>query len=86
MRTGHLFVGGMLIFGIVAGLVIANVPALRTLAVPTIIWPVLVGLVVDLILQSLARQGRAEPLTMGERGAGIIGSGLIMTLLVAMAA
>ncbi len=85
MPLGRVFIIGMLAFGVVAGLVIANVPAIRALPVPAIVWPVLVGLVADLILQALARQGRAEPLTMNERAIGIIGSGAIITLLVALA-
>jgi hypothetical protein len=85
MRVGHLFIIGMLAFGVVAGLVSAYVPAVRALAVPTLVWPLLLGFLVDIALQSLARQGRAEPLTMGERMAGIFGAGVIATLIVALA-
>lgn len=85
ISAGRLFVIGMLAFGVVAGLAIASVPALRDLPVPAIVWPILVGLAVDLILQALARQGRVEPLTMNERGFGIIGAGTIITVIVALA-
>ena len=85
IAVGRTFVIGMLAFGVVAGLVLAGVPALRDLPVPAIVWPILVGLAVDLVLKSLARQGRVEPLTMNERAFGIIGAGAIITAIVALA-
>ncbi|HEX2552077.1 MAG TPA: hypothetical protein VHL98_00150 [Microvirga sp.] len=84
IAVGRYFVIGMLAFGVLAGLVLANVHALRDLPVPAIVWPILVGLVIDLILQAYAREGRVEPLTMNERAFGIIGAGLIITGIVAL--
>ena len=84
MPIGRYFILGMLAFGLLAGLVVANVPALRDGPLPTIVWPIIVGLVVDLVLQSLVRQGRVAPLTMNERAIGIIGAGLIITVIVAL--
>jgi len=85
MALGRIFIAGMLAFGLLAGLVIAGVPALRDGPVPTIVWPVLAGLAVDLALHAFGR-GRVAPLTMNERAIGIIGSGIITTVIVAFAA
>ncbi len=57
ISAGRLFVIGMLAFGVVAGLVVASVPVIRDLPVPAIVWPILVGLAIDLVLQALAREG-----------------------------
>ena len=85
ISAGRLFVIGMLAFGVVAGLVVASVPVIRDLPVPAIVWPILVGLAIDLVLQALAREGRVEPLTMNERALGIIGAGAIITAIIALA-
>jgi hypothetical protein len=84
ISAGRLFVIGMLAFGVVAGLVVASVPVIRDLPVPAIVWPILVGLAIDLVLQALAREGRVEPLTMNERALGIIGAGAIITAIIAL--
>jgi hypothetical protein len=84
ISAGRLFVIGMLAFGVVAGLVVASVPVIRDLPVPAIVWPILVGLAIDLVLQALAREGRVEPLTMNERALGIIGAGTIITAIIAL--
>ena len=84
IAIGRYFVIGMLAFGVVAGLGLARVPAWRDLPVPAIVWPILVGLGVDLIVQALAREGRVEPLTMNERALGIIGAGAIITAIIAL--
>ena len=84
ISAGRLFVIGMLAFGVVAGLVVASVPVIRDLPVPAIVWPILVGLAIDLVLQALAREGRVEPLTMNERALGIIGPGAIITAIIAL--
>ncbi len=84
ISAGRLFVIGMLAFGVVAGLVVASVPVIRDLPVPAIVWPILVGLAIDLVLQALAREGRVEPLTMNERALGIIGAGAIITTIIAL--
>ncbi len=84
ISAGRLFVIGMLAFGVVAGLVVASVPVIRDLPVPAIVWPILVGLAIDLVLQALAREGRVEPLTMNERALGILGAGAIITAIIAL--
>jgi hypothetical protein len=53
---------------------------------------IVIGLIVaprphllDLIIGQMAAQGRAEPLTMGDRFIAVLGAGLIVTAMVAMA-
>jgi hypothetical protein len=84
MPTGRLFIIVMLAFGLVAGLVLANQPAWRDGPVPSVVWAILFGLALDLVIQWRAAQGRAVPLTMNERAIGIIGAGLIITVIVAL--
>ena len=84
MPTGRLFIIVMLAFGLVAGLVLANQPAWREGPVPSVVWAILFGLALDLVIQWRAAQGRAVPLTMNERAIGIIGAGLIITVIVAL--
>jgi hypothetical protein len=41
--------------------------------------------VLDLIIGQMAAQGRAEPLTMGDRFVAVLGAGIIVTVMVGMA-
>jgi hypothetical protein len=75
----------MLGFGVVAGLLVLTIPQVRSWPVPTIAWPLIVALLVDLALLPLVRDSRVEPLTMNERAAGVIGSALIITAILALA-
>ena len=85
MEIGRYFVGGLLLFGVVAGLLVASSPALRNLPIPALIWPLIVALVADLALMPLVRDGRVHPITMEQRAIGVIGSGLIITGILALA-
>lgn len=84
MPTGRLYIIVMLAFGLVAGLVLASQPAWRDAPVPSVVWAIVFGLALDLLIQWRAAQGRAVPLTMNERAIGIIGAGLIITVIVAL--
>lgn len=83
MTSGRLFILGLLLFGLAAGLVAVKVPAVRNLPVPSIAWPLVVALLADLALMPLVREGRVAPITMNERAIGVIGSALIITALLA---
>ena len=84
-RGRLLYIIAVLVSGIVIGLVVAPRPHLQELAVPPAAWPFAVSLVLDLIIGQMAAQGRAEPLTMGDRFVAVLGAGLIVTAMVAMA-
>ncbi len=83
-RSRLLYIVAVLISGIVIGLVAAQHPALQQAAVPLAAWPFAVSLVLDLVIGQFAAQGRAEPLTMGDRFLSVIGAGLIVTAMVAL--
>ncbi|HEY8382936.1 MAG TPA: hypothetical protein VIL09_12385 [Microvirga sp.] len=85
MAIGRYFIIGLLVFGVVAGLVVATQPGIRAWAIPPLAWPLILALVVDLLLFPFVREGRIRPLTMNERAIGVIGSGLISTAIVALA-
>jgi hypothetical protein len=53
------------------------VPALEVVPVPAFTLPLFASLVIDLVLMRLGRGGRVAPLTMEERGIGVLGSALI---------
>jgi hypothetical protein len=86
MRIGRYFILGLWVFGAAAGLVAAASPTVRAWPIPTLVWPLLAALAVDLALMPLAKQGHVEPLTMNERALAVIGSALIMTLILAATA
>ncbi|KAA2235854.1 hypothetical protein [Salinarimonas soli] len=81
MRVGYWFVAALLVFGLASGLAIASTPGLRDGPVPPLIWIVAFALVVDLALMPLARAGRIGPITMNERAVGVIGAGIVQTLI-----
>ncbi|MFC1456885.1 hypothetical protein ACETIH_09170 [Microvirga arabica] len=84
-RGRLLYIATVLAAGIVIGLIVAQRPHLQELAVPPAAWPFAVSLVLDLIIGQMAAQGRAEPLTMGDRFVAVLGAGLIVTVMIAMA-
>ncbi|MBJ6124237.1 hypothetical protein [Microvirga splendida] len=84
-RGRLLYIATVLLSGIVIGLVVAPRPHLQELVVPPAAWPFAVSLVLDMIIGQMAAQGRAEPLTMGDRFIAVLGAGLIVTVMVAMA-
>lgn len=85
-RGRLLYIVAVLVSGIVIGLIVAPRPHLQELIVPPAAWPFAVSLVLDMIIGQMAAQGRAEPLTMGDRFVAVLGAGLIVTAMVAYAA
>ena len=85
-RSRLLYIAAVLVSGIVIGLIVAPRPHLQELVVPPAAWPFAVSLVLDLIIGQMAAQGRAEPLTMGDRFVAVLGAGLIVTAMVALGA
>ncbi len=83
-RSRLLYIAAVLVSGIVIGLVAMQRPALQEAAVPPAAWPFVVSLVLDLAIGQLAAQGRAEPLTMGDRFVAVLGAGLIVTVMIAL--
>jgi hypothetical protein len=83
-RIRLLYIIAVLISGIAVGLLILQQPHLQQSAVPPAAWPFAVSLVLDLAIGQLAAQGRAQPLTMGDRFGAVIGAGLIVTVMVAL--
>ena len=81
MTIGRIFIVGMLVFGVVVGLVTANMPKVRAWGVPVFVWPLIVSFIVDLVLMRRAEPGQISPLTMAERAIGVIGSALIITVI-----
>jgi hypothetical protein len=75
-RVKALYFAVMLVAGIVIGLVVAQRPAWQEAMVPPAAWPFAVSLLLELILAQA---------TMGERAIGVIGAGLIVTILLAVA-
>ncbi len=84
-RGRLLYIAAVLVSGIVIGLIVAQRPDLQQLAVPPAAWPFAVSLLLDLIIGQMAAQGRAEPLTMGNRFVAVLGAGIIVTVMVGMA-
>ncbi len=84
MTIGHIYIGGMLAFGVVAGLVIAHVPGARDWPIPVFVWPLILALLVDLVLMPQAQAGRISPITMTERAMGVIGSALVIIAILAV--
>ncbi|MBB4040207.1 hypothetical protein GGR34_001858 [Microvirga flocculans] len=82
-RSRLLYIVAVLASGIAIGLIAVLQPHLQQAAVPPAAWPFAVSLVIDLIIGQRAAQGRAEPLTMGDRFVAVIGAGLIVTAMVA---
>ena len=85
-RSRLLYIAAVLVSGIMIGLVAMQQPAWQQFAVPPAAWPFAVSLVLDLVIGQMAAQGKAEPLTMGDRFVAVLGAGLIVTALVAMGA
>ena len=85
MTSGRLFILGLLAFGVAAGLVVATVPAARSLPVPSIAWPLVASLLADLALMPLVKEGRVAPITMNERAVGVIGAAIVIAVFAALA-
>jgi hypothetical protein len=85
-RVKALYFALMLVSGIAIGLVVAQRPAWQETIVPPAAWPFAISLLLELILAQAVSRGQAEPLTMGERAVGVIGAGIIVTVILAVAA
>lgn len=83
-RSRLLYIGAVLVSGIAIGLLMLQNPEWQQMAVPPAAWPFAVSLILDMIIGQMAAQGRAEPLTMGDRFVAVIGAGLIVTLMTAL--
>ncbi|MBA1158280.1 hypothetical protein [Microvirga mediterraneensis] len=83
-RSRLLYIGTVLVSGIVLGYVARLNPEWQQTAVPPAAWPFAVSLILDLAIGQLATQGKAEPLTMGDRFVAVIGAGLIVTAMIAL--
>jgi hypothetical protein len=83
-RTRVLYFAAMLISGIAIGLIVAARPTWQETIVPPAAWPYAVSLVLELALGQAVARGRAEPLSMGDRVAGVLGAGLIITVMLAL--
>ena len=77
MNAARLFVAALLVFGVLAGIAIAKIPALEVVPVPAFTLPLIASLVADLVLMRLGRAKGIAPLTMEERGIGVLGSALM---------
>jgi hypothetical protein len=78
-RTGVVYVALLLLSGVAIAFYVAGRPGLESPVLPPYAWPLAVSLVLDVAVMQLARQGRATPLTMGERIVGVFGAGLVVT-------
>ncbi|WP_114946571.1 hypothetical protein [Microvirga calopogonii] len=83
-RSRLLYIGTVLVSGIVLGYFARLNPAWQQMAVPPAAWPFAVSLILDLAIGQLAAQGKAKPLTMGDRFVAVLGAGLIVTLMIAL--
>ncbi len=81
MRFRGWFIAGLWAFGAVSALAVARVPALGALPVPGLLLPLALSLLVDIATMPLVRQGRLEALTINDRAIGVIGAGLLHTLI-----
>lgn len=82
-RTRVLYIAAMLVSGVIVGLIALQNPGLQEALLPPVIWPIGVSLVLDILIGQAAVQGKAEPLTMYDRAFGVIGAGLVVTLITA---
>ena len=83
-RSRMLYIAGVLAAGVATGLFLLRNPSWQQADFPPVIWPVVVSLAIDIVIGQMAAQGRAEPLTMGDRLAAVIGAGLIITIMQAL--
>ncbi len=83
-RSRLLYIGAVLVSGIAIGFLMLQHPEWQQMAVPPAAWPFAVSLILDMIIGQMAAQGKADPLTMGDRFVAVIGAGLIVTLMTAL--
>ena len=83
MSTGRLFVVGMWLVGLVCGLLILARPDLREATILPAMWPFIVALLAEFVVQNRVAAGKARNLTMNERFAGVLGAVVIVVGFVA---
>ncbi len=83
-KSRLIYIGTVLLSGIVIGLLMLQKPEWQQMVVPPAAWPFAVSLILDMIIGQMAAQGRVEPLTMGDRFVAVIGAGLIVTVMTAL--
>jgi hypothetical protein len=82
---GRLFIAGLWLVGLGAGLVLIRAPDLP-LPVPALTIPLAAALLIDLALMVPAlRSGRLGQITMQDRAIGVIGASLIAIVVTALA-
>jgi hypothetical protein len=82
-RSRLLYIAAVLVSGVIIGLVVLQRPSLQEAAITPAAWPLAVSLVLDVLVGQAAAQGRAEPLTMGDRFFAVLTAGLIVTAMIA---
>lgn len=83
-RTRLLYIAAVLVSGIVIGFIVRLQPHLQQAAIPAAAWPFAVSFILDLVINQLVAQGRAEPLTMGDRFVAVIGAALIIMAMITL--
>jgi hypothetical protein len=76
-RTGLLFIAGLWAAGVVTGIVLARAPDVIPLPTPHFMVPMIVGLIADLSMRPAINAGRIPPISVNERGIGVIGAAII---------
>ena len=83
-KTGRLFIAGLWLVGLVAGLVLMRAPDLP-LPVPALTIPLVASLLIDLVMMVPAlRESRLAEITIQDRAIGVMGAALIITAMTAM--
>lgn len=77
MRSGHVFVAALWAVGLGGGLLQAWAPAALPLPAPHFTLPLIVALLLDLLIMNAPGRARLEPVTMNERGLGVLGAATI---------
>ena len=76
-HAGRLFIAALWGVGLVTGIVVARAPEWLPLPTPLFMVPLIAAFMLDLALRPATNDGRIEPITMNERGIGVIGAALI---------
>jgi hypothetical protein len=71
-----IFIGLMVVSGVVVFFITRQWPALRDFPVPPIIWPLGVSLIFDIVTMPRVAQGRLPPLDMQVRVLGVLAGAL----------
>jgi len=77
-RTRLFYIAAVLVSGIAIGFIVRLQPHLQQAAIPAAAWPFAVSFILDLVINQRVAQGKAEPITMGDRFLAVIGAALII--------